>query len=507
LPYKNKIMKKIVLSTMLGALVFLSSCKKDEVVFADTTVSAPAAVTEVTAGNAGKVSFSVTTDPNVTATYSAVGTNVTVSNATGSISGSTLELNFTTSKDGVGSIALTVTDSKGRIANATAVIQVGKVITEVVVTSNITTNTTWDAKKVWILGGRITVTSGATLTIEPGTIIKGEAGAGASATALIVARGGKLNAAGTATKPIIFTAVADKLSIADVAAGKFASPNLPPSVNGLWGGLIILGKAKISASVKETTTQKTEVQIEGIPTSDPNGLYGGDDDADNSGVYKYISVRHGGTEIGAGNEINGITLGGVGSGTVFENIEVVGNQDDGIEWFGGTVNGKNIVVWNAGDDGLDTDQAFRGTITNFAIISAAGSSFELDGPEGTYGLDLSGHTFDKGFVNVSGSAGNFIDNDDDVAVTLKNIYATGFSATAFTQNITEVFTSPYKTKAGITFENIVMNVVPADLAKYIDKSTGKTIPSTITAGNSITGGADLTAFAGWSWTAIADKLK
>jgi hypothetical protein len=501
-------MKNIILSSALGALFFLASCKKDEPVvnYANPLVTAPATVTTVTAGQTGKVAFTVSYDSKLTATYAATGTNVTVTNAQGSVSGSTVEVSFSTANDGAGAVRLVVTDSKGKTAEATAVISIAKVITEQLVTANITTNTTWTANKVWILGGRITVTSGATLTIEPGTIIKGQAGAGASATALLIARGGKLNAAGTATKPIIFTSVADKLSIADVAAGKFASPNLAPTVNGLWGGLIILGKAKISAS--SSGAQKTEVQIEGIPTSDPNGLYGGSDDADNSGVYKYISVRHGGTEIGAGNEINGITLGGVGSGTVFENIEVVGNQDDGIEWFGGTVNGKNIVVWGAGDDGLDTDQAFRGTITNFAIISAAGSSFELDGPEGTYGVDLSGHTFDKGFVNVSGSAGNFIDNDANTQVKLSNIYATGFSTTAFTQNITEVFTNPYTTTFGVKFENIKMNVVAGDLWKYIDKATASsTIPSSISAGTSITGGADLTAFAGWSWTAIADKLK
>jgi len=491
---------------MLGALVFLSSCKKDEVVFAETTVSAPSAVTLATVGESGKVTFNVSKDPNVTATYSAVGTNVTVLNAQGSVDGSTVEVSFTASKDGAGGIALTVTDSKGRISSSTALIQVAKVITEVVVTSNITTNTTWDAKKVWILGGRIFVTSGATLTIEPGTIIKGEAGAGASATALVIARGGKINAAGTATKPIIFTSIADKLSIADIAAGKFASPNLLPEVNGLWGGLIILGKAKISASESGTTTQKTEVQIEGIPTSDPNGLYGGSDDADNSGVLKYVSVRHGGTEIGAGNEINGITFGGVGSGTVVENIEVIGNQDDGIEWFGGTVNCKNVAVWNVGDDGLDTDQAYRGTIENFAIISAAGSSFELDGPEGTYGVTLSGHTFNKGFVDVTGSAGNFIDVDANTIVNLKNIYAKGFSKTAFTANITEVFTK-YTTTSGVTFENIVMNVVSADLYKYVEKATADNVPATIKAGTTITGGADLTAFDGWSWISIAGKLK
>jgi hypothetical protein len=498
-------MKKIVLNTLLGALVLLSSCKKDEVVvYSAPSVSAPSAVTSLTAGEAGKVTFTVAVDPKLTANYTASGTNVTVTNATGAVSGSNVEVNFTTSVDGAGAVKLTVTDSKGNISESTAILSIGKVITEVVVSSNITTNTTWDAKKVWILGGRITVTSGATLTIEPGTIIKGQAGIGASATALLIARGGKINAAGTATKPIIFTTVADKLSIADVAAGKFASPNLSPELNGLWGGLIILGKANISASA--SGAQKTEVQIEGIPTSDPNGLYGGSDDADNSGVLKYVSVRHGGTEIGNGNEINGITFGGVGSGTVVENIEVIGNQDDGIEWFGGTVNCKNVAVWNVGDDGLDTDQAFRGTIENFAIISAAGSSFELDGPEGTYGVTLTGHTFNKGFVDVTGSAGNFIDNDNNTIVNLKNIFAKGFSKTVFTANITEVFTT-YTTTSGVTFENIVMDVTAADLFKYVDKATATNVPATIAAGTTITGGATLTAFDGWSWISIAGKLK
>lgn len=499
-------MKKIILNSLLGALVFLSACKKDEVavVYPATTVSAPGTTTIVTAGQTGKVTFNISLDSKLTSTYSVVGTNVTVSNATGSVSGSTLEVNFNTSTVGAGAIILTVTDSEKRISTATAVVEVVKVITEVIVTSNITTNTTWSASKVWILGGRITVTSGATLTIEPGTIIKGEAGQEAAATCLLIARGGKINATGTATKPIIFTTIADKLSIADIAAGKFASPNLSPELNGTWGGLIILGKANISAS--SSGTQKTETQIEGIPTSDPNGLYGGNDDADNSGVLKYVSVRHGGTLIGNGNEINGITFGGVGSGTVVENIEVVGNQDDGIEWFGGTVNCKNVVVWNVGDDGLDTDQAYRGTIENFAMVGVAGSCFELDGPEGTYGVDLTGHTFNKGWVDVTGSAGNFIDNDANTIVNLKNIYGKGFSATLFTANITEAFTT-YTTTKGVTFENIVMNVASADLFKYVDKATALNVPATINAGTTITGGADLTAFSGWSWVSIADKLK
>ena len=156
--------------------------------------------------------------------------------------------------------------------------------TNVVVNSNVTTNTTWTKDNIYELAGRITVENGATLTIEAGTIIKGQAGTGSNATALLVARGAKLNAVGTATLPIIFTTVADEISKEQVAAGNFASPNLGADVSGLWGGLIILGKAPISASANE-------IQIEGIPTTDANGLYGGTDAADNSGTIKYVAIR------------------------------------------------------------------------------------------------------------------------------------------------------------------------------------------------------------------------
>ena len=261
----------------------------------------------------------------------------------------------------------------------------------VVVTSNISDNTTWTSDKIYQLGGRITVLDGVTLTIEPGTIIKGEAGTGASATALLVARGGILEAVGTASLPIIFTSVADEISIEDVASGNFSSPNLPATQDGLWGGIIVLGKAPISASA-------SEVAIEGIPTSDSNGLYGGSDAADYSGKLKYISIRHGGANIGAGNEINGLTLGGVGTATEIENIEVVANQDDGIEWFGGTVSVTNVVVWNAGDDAIDTDQSWSGTLDNFVIVTPLGHCFELDGPEGSM---EAGHTIKNGTVYAS----------------------------------------------------------------------------------------------------------
>jgi hypothetical protein len=360
----------------------------------------------------------------------------------------------------------------------------------VVVTENITADATWTSDNVYQLGGRIAVEAGATLTIEPGTIIKGEVGTGANATALLVARGAKLMAEGTADAPIIFTSVADEISPADVAAGDFASPNLESNINGLWGGVLVLGKARVSAS--NDTGDLTEVQIEGIPTSDANGLYGGSDDEDNSGVLKYISIRHGGSNIGEGNEINGLTLGGVGSGTVVENIEVVSNQDDGIEWFGGTVNVKNALVWNVGDDGMDADQSWGGTLDNFMVITVAGHSFELDGPEGNY--DNGGYTIKNGVVianNEDRSSEDLINTDDNTSVAFDNIFIT---AIAEGQQINRVSHDV----GVVSFENIVLNVNEADLASHVNGD----VPAGVTAGTAPATAINTSAF-GWTWAAEA----
>ena len=205
-------------------------------------------------------------------------------------------------------------------------------------------NVEWTADNEYVLNGLVFVGEGSSLTIQPGTVVKGKPGQGENASALVVARGGKIFAAGTADKPIIFTAEADDVS----------NPNdLPLDARGLWGGVIILGRASLNS-------QPGETPIEGIPTTEPRGIYGGDDDGDNSGVFRYASIRHGGTDIGAGNEINGLTMGGVGSGTVIEYVEVYNNQDDGFEWFGGTVNTKYLVSAFNGDDAFDYDEGFRG---------------------------------------------------------------------------------------------------------------------------------------------------
>ena len=351
-----------------------------------------------------------------------------------------------------------------------------------VVNTNIKQNTTWYADTIYQLGGRIAVEDGATLTIQPGTIIKGEAGTGANATALLIARGGKLIAEGTASMPIIFTSVADEISQEDIASGNFASPNLDPDVNGLWGGVIVLGKATISAS--NTAGDVSSVQIEGIPTSDQNGLYGGTENWDNSGVIKYVSIRHGGANIGAGNEINGLTLGGVGNATVIDHVEVVANQDDGIECFGGTVSLANVVSWNVGDDGFDTDQSWAGTLDNFVIISPAGHIFELDGPEGTY---AAGHIIKNGDVYVGGGQ-DLINVDNNSIVDLVDIYFTDIQGA----NQINRVTAP-----AVTFTGIVLDV--DSLAAHVNGA----VPAGVIAGQTPKAN---TSILGWTWAAQAGKF-
>ena len=358
-----------------------------------------------------------------------------------------------------------------------------------IVTSNITSNTTWFSDTIYQLGGRITVEDGATLTIQPGTVIKGEAGTGANATALLIARGGKLIAEGTPQLPIVFTSVADEITPAMISQGNFQSPNLDPTVNGLWGGVIVLGKAKISPK-PDATGEVISVQIEGIPTSDANGLYGGNEDTDNSGIMKYVSIRHGGTNIGSGNEINGLTLGGVGSGTVLENIEVVANQDDGIEWFGGTVNANNVVVWNVGDDGLDTDQSWGGTCDNFVVVTAAGHAFELDGPEGSYSA---GHIFKNGNVICSNgdvTTQDLINTDANSIVDMMDIY---FTNVVSGQKINRV------TAVGVTYTGIVINVPTDSLQNHVNGP----VPTGVTAGN--TPKANTSVFS-WTWASQSGNL-
>lgn len=365
---------------------------------------------------------------------------------------------------------------------------------EVVVTENITANTTWTSDKIWILGSRVAVTNGATLTIEPGTIVKGQAGTGANATCLVIARNAKINAVGTAASPIIFTSIAD-----EIQPGQIASPNLDPTLSGLWGGILVMGNAPISADA-------SSVQIEGIPASDPNGLYGGSDVADNSGVIKFISIRHGGANIGEGNEINGLTLGGVGNGTVVENVEVVANQDDGIEFFGGSVNVTNALVWNVGDDCIDTDQAWSGTLNNFVIISGGQTdhALEIDGPEGSL---LASHTLTNGTIKGS-SVAELGDFRDEARGAFNNIYFFGFPdpATDGRGDLSLSTGSDVTFAAGdLTFSNL-QATLPTGVALTAVFKGGTAVHATEVAAGANTVGANLSAFTSWTWAGVSGNL-
>lgn len=284
-------------------------------------------------------------------------------------------------------------------------------------TGLITQNETWTKDNIYRLNQKVVVDAGVTLTIQEGTIIKGSPGTGSLASALIVARGGMINAVGTPSEPIIFTSTSD-----NIQPGQTAGTNLSINDRGLWGGVLLLGSAPCSFS-----GDVEELQIEGIPADDTFGLYGGTEADDSSGVMQYVSIRHGGALIGEGNEINGLTLGGVGNGTVLDNIEVVANVDDGIEFFGGTVNATNLLVWGQGDDGLDIDQAYAGTIDNavVALGDVSDHAFEIDGPEGsaTGSFLLENATI---IGNLNTNNGEYADFRKGATGTVNNIYAYGF---------------------------------------------------------------------------------
>jgi hypothetical protein len=189
------------------------------------------------------------------------------------------------------------------------------------------------AKGTYTLKGYVYVNNGAILTIEPGTIIKSDV---AEKGALIIERGSKLIADGRPDAPIVFT------------SGKAAGERQP----GDWGGVILLGKAPTNRPTSPAPIIEGGV---GRP-------YGGTDPNDNSGTLRYVRIEFSGIAAEPGSEINGLTLGGVGAGTVIENIQVSFGGDDAYEFFGGTVNCKNLVALGTMDDDYDFDFGYTGKI-------------------------------------------------------------------------------------------------------------------------------------------------
>lgn len=210
------------------------------------------------------------------------------------------------------------------------------------VPQSITEDTEWTSDNVYRINGLTYVESG-TLTIQPGTVIIAEATptTGDNTSALIITRGAMINAEGTADAPIILTSEFDEGSLIETDVAQ-------------WGGLIILGEATVIDG------GSSEAQVEGISTDEPRARYGGNNDDDNSGVIKYVSIRYTGAELSAGNELQGLTLGAVGRGTTIEYIESFASSDDGMEIFGGTANVKYFAAAFAEDDSYDYDTGWRG---------------------------------------------------------------------------------------------------------------------------------------------------
>ncbi len=212
----------------------------------------------------------------------------------------------------------------------------------------ITSNLTLKAGYTYKLRGLVYVTSGAILTIEPGTKIVGELN---KQGGLIITRSSKIIADGTVDKPIVFT-----------------SESSTPQ-RGDWSGLVLLGNAPTNSSFNGI--QGVGAIEGGINNSDNLGLYGTpstqqQNPADNSGILRYVRIEYAGYAFLPDNEINGLTLGGVGAGTIIDYVQVSYANDDSFEWFGGTVNCKHLITYKGLDDELDTDNGFSGTV-QFAI--------------------------------------------------------------------------------------------------------------------------------------------
>lgn len=226
------------------------------------------------------------------------------------------------------------------------------------VTSDISTDTTWATGNTYVLQKHVFVKAG-TLTIEPGVVVKGGEG-----TSLVITENARLEAVGTAQAPIVFTSAK--------AEGSRAA--------GDWGGVVLLGKASLNVAGGRN-------KVEGFPASAESPTdYGGSDDAHDCGTLRYARIEFAGFQLAPDNELNGLTVGGCGTGTELSHIQVHQGADDGVEMFGGTAALRNIVVTQPDDDALDWDFGYRGTV-QFLIIQqnalVGNAGFESDSNGGS----------------------------------------------------------------------------------------------------------------------------
>jgi len=234
------------------------------------------------------------------------------------------------------------------VASATGLLQ--RMI-QVRVEGSLAQDTHWHSGSTYRLSGLVFVEGNTVLTIEPGVRVIGEPG-----SALIVTRDARINAHGSAQDPIVFTS---------------ASP-VGERHRGDWGGVVLLGNAPVNIPI---------AHIEGIDAGDPRGFFGGQADSDSCGILQYVRIEYAGYEISKDNELNGLTLGGCGKGTILRFVQVHQGLDDGIELFGGSANLSHVVISGAADDGLDWDRGWTG-FGQFIVIqqdsNAGDTAIEAD---------------------------------------------------------------------------------------------------------------------------------
>jgi hypothetical protein len=361
---------KQILGMMAGIVILAASCKKDPIIVTGLALS----------------NINATIQVGATTTLTTVITPVDANNKT--VKWRSASQAVATVADGVitgvslGSTTITAISQSDTTIKATCAVLVtpstGQVIT---VSGDITADTKWYAAAKYMLSGFVYVKNNATLTIEPGTIIKGVSGTKA---ALMIEKGSKILAAGTAEKPIVFTS--------DKPKGQRGY--------GDWGGLVICGYAP-------TNKHDGGITGNGVAEGGIGSTYGGSNPADNSGVLQYVRIEFPGIGLTAtaNSEINGLTLYAVGSGTTIDHIQVSYSGDDSYEWFGGTVNMKYLVALRGWDDDWDTDNGFIGKVQFFVSLRdpASADQSTSNGFESDNDADGSALTPNTAPVFVNGS--------------------------------------------------------------------------------------------------------
>lgn len=295
-----------------------------------------------------------------------------------------------------------------------------------------------------ILEGTTYIASGVTVTINAGTIVRGQPveNSGDTPGALVASRGATLIVAGTNTNPVIMTTAADanrgrwSTGEAFLDADPKNAPLAPFSGSvgnsELWGALTLCGYAPTNCGTAATGVAG-ENYVEGFPVNSARNTYGGSLPNDSSGSIQYVSIRHTGETITEGNEQQGLTLAGVGAGTVIENVDIYCSGDDGIEIFGGSANLRNVMISYVNDDGFDLDQGWTGNAQNVFVLAnninsigniTTASVAEWDGEDGdnnTSAADVSGATTLTGQPFTAPTMYNFTFFCDGVSGTAATI--------------------------------------------------------------------------------------